>query len=134
MKPCFGSATAEMLIANMDFAGVNCAVVTQEYIDGCQDDYLKDVAKRFAGRIKVCSLYLDYEPDFQVSTEGFDGIKICASRLGDKDLTRHIKAFEVQLTLKREAPSALCFRKLRIPFLSLKLQSDISEWPAEESG
>ena len=36
-----GENPVELLISNMDFAGVNCAVVTQEYIDGCQDDYLR---------------------------------------------------------------------------------------------
>lgn len=35
-----GVNTAEMLISNMDYAGVNGAVITQEEIDGNQDEYL----------------------------------------------------------------------------------------------
>ncbi len=90
-----GENPAELLISNMDFAGVNCAVVTQEYIDGIQDEYLKEVAKKFNGRIKVCSLYRDYEPNAEIGTDRFDGIKICASRLTDKNLLKHIKVFEL---------------------------------------
>ena len=35
-----GRNTAEMLIANMNYARVSGCVVTQEYIDGNQDRYL----------------------------------------------------------------------------------------------
>ena len=37
-----GCNSIERLIANMDFAQVNGAVVTQEYIDGYLDEYLFD--------------------------------------------------------------------------------------------
>lgn len=70
--------TVEGLIANMDYAQVNGAVVTQEYIDGNQDAYLKLAKEKYPDRIKICSLYEEND-DFQ--TEGFDGIKICAGRL-----------------------------------------------------
>lgn len=73
-----GKNTAELLLSNMDYAGVNCAVVTQEYIDGNQNDYLLQVKKKYPDRIKICSLY-EERPDF--SLDGFDGIKICAGRL-----------------------------------------------------
>ena len=40
-----GRNTAEMLIANMDYAGVSGCVVTQEYIDGNQDNYFLECRK-----------------------------------------------------------------------------------------
>lgn len=82
--------TVEGLIANMDYAQVNGAVVTQEYIDGNQDAYLKLAKEKYPDRIKICSLYEENE-DFQ--TEGFDGIKICAGRL-QEPLEKTIKVFK----------------------------------------
>lgn len=82
--------TVEGLIANMDYAQVNGAVVTQEYIDGNQDAYLKLAKEKYPDRIKICSLYEEND-DFQ--TEGFDGIKICAGRL-QEPLENTIKVFK----------------------------------------
>lgn len=82
--------TVECLIANMDYAQVNGAVVTQEYIDGNQDAYLKLAKEKYPDRIKICSLYEEND-DFQ--TEGFDGIKICAGRL-QEPLEKTIKVFK----------------------------------------
>ena len=87
-----GENTVERLIANMDYAGVSGAVITQEYIDGNQDDYLLQCKKAFQERIKICALY---EEKDMGSLEGFDGIKICASRLQDKNLLHHLKPFEI---------------------------------------
>ena len=50
MMPAYmtdGFNSAERLLANMDFAQVAGAVVTQEYIDGNQDEMLKLVHKYF---------------------------------------------------------------------------------------
>ena len=82
--------TVEGLIANMDYAQVNGAVVTQEYIDRNQDAYLKLAKEKYPDRIKICSLYEEND-DFQ--TEGFDGIKICAGRL-QEPLENTIKVFK----------------------------------------
>ena len=35
-----GKNTAEIFLSNMDYAQVSAAVITQEYIDGLQNDYL----------------------------------------------------------------------------------------------
>jgi L-galactono-1,5-lactonase len=78
-----GKNIAEALIANMDYALVGGCVVTQEYIDGNQDAYLLTAKSKYPERIKICSLY-EEKDDFLV--EGFDGIKICAGRLGNLDL------------------------------------------------
>ena len=87
-----GENSAERFIANMDYAGVSGAVITQEYIDGNQDDYLWDCKKAYPDRIKICALYEEKEMG---DLEGFDGIKICASRLQDKNLLHHLKPFEI---------------------------------------
>lgn len=79
-----GRNKAEALIANMDYAGVSGCVVTQEYIDGNQDEYLLKVKEKCPERFKICSLFEERE-DFK--TEGFDGIKICAGRLKGMDLS-----------------------------------------------
>lgn len=82
---------AEMLISNMDYACVNGAVITQEEIDGNQDNYLLSVKEKYPNRIKICSLYEEGKP---FRTDGFDGIKICAGRLPTQDLTKHFHVFE----------------------------------------
>ncbi|MHB1151358.1 MAG: amidohydrolase family protein [Eubacteriales bacterium] len=85
-----GFNRAEILIANMDYACVNAAVITQEQIDGSQNNYLRSVRSAFPERFKVCSLY---EEGKEIETDGFDGIKICAGRLKDSDLTSAVKVF-----------------------------------------
>lgn len=73
-----GVNSAERLIANMDFAQVNGAVVVQEYIDGNQDEYLLKCKAAYPDRLRVCSLYEETK-DYRM--DGFDGIKICGGRL-----------------------------------------------------
>ncbi|MGN1201734.1 MAG: amidohydrolase family protein [Eubacterium sp.] len=94
MMPPFmtdGENTAKRFIANMDYAGVSGAVITQEEIDGNQDSYLLAAKKEYPNRLKICSLYEEGNP---FNIEGFDGIKICAGRLSTQDLTKHYKVFE----------------------------------------
>lgn len=83
--------TAPRLIANMNYARVNGAVITQEYIDGNQDSYLLKAKEKYKDRLKICSLY---EENAVFNTDGFDGIKICAGRLKDQDLTSHMAVFK----------------------------------------
>lgn len=84
-----GENSVERFLANMDYAGVSGAVITQEYIDGNQNDYLLSCK---SDRIKICALY--EEKDLG-DISGFDGIKICASRLNDKNLLNHIEPFKI---------------------------------------
>lgn len=86
--------TIERFIANMNYAGVSGAVITQEEIDGNQDSYLLSAKEKFSDRIKICSLYEEGKPFL---TDGFDGIKLCAGRLPTQDLTKHYKVFEAAL-------------------------------------
>ncbi len=87
-----GVNSAERLLSNMDFAQVAGAVVTQEYIDGNQDDYLRRVRQAYPLRFRVTALY--EEKPLPENLSGFDGIKICGGRLKDLDLTRHAAVFE----------------------------------------
>lgn len=94
MMPPFmtdGENIAERFIANMDYAGVNGAVITQEEIDGNQDNYLLTAKAKYPNRLKICSLYEEGKP---FNIDGFDGIKICAGRLKTQDLTKHYEVFE----------------------------------------
>lgn len=86
--------TVERFIANMNYAGVSGAVITQEEIDGNQDSYLLTAKEKFSDRIKICSLYEEGKP---YATDGFDGIKLCAGRLPTQDLTKHYEVFETAL-------------------------------------
>ena len=86
-----GENTAERFIANMDYALVNGAVITQEEIDGNQDSYLLSAKEKYPNRLKICSLY---EEGKSFSVDGFDGIKLCAGRLKTQDLTKHYRVFE----------------------------------------
>ncbi len=95
MMPAYitdGFNSVERLLANMDFAQVAGAVVTQEYIDGNQDAYLKQIRQEHPLRLRVSALY---EEDGLPDVNGFDGIKICAGRLTDPDLTHHEPVFRL---------------------------------------
>ena len=83
--------TAERFIANMNYAGVSGAVITQEEIDGNQDAYLLEAKAKYPDRLKICSLYEEGKP---YTFDGFDGIKICGGRLPSADLTFQYKIFE----------------------------------------
>ena len=51
-----GVNSAEVFLSNMDYAQVSAAVVTQEFIDGFQNDYLAEVAVRYPDRFFVCGM------------------------------------------------------------------------------
>ncbi len=81
-----GKNTAEIFLSNMDYAQVSAAVVTQEYIDGVQNDYLQEVQARYPGRFLACGLCEFRRPGFYAQAEalirkGFKAIKIPANRL-----------------------------------------------------
>lgn len=52
-----GRNTAEVFLANMNYAQVGGAVVTQEYIDGIQNDYLLEVMTNYPDRF-FCVRYV----------------------------------------------------------------------------
>jgi len=81
-----GRNTAEIFLSNMDYAQVSAAVVTQEYIDGLQNDYLWEVQQRYPDRFLCCGMvdariegYLQHAE--ALIRQGFAAIKIPAERL-----------------------------------------------------
>lgn len=81
-----GRNTAEIFLSNMDYAQVSAAVVTQEFIDGFQNDYLERVAEKYPDRFFVCGMCEFRRPGFYtqavgLADRGFKAIKIPAQRL-----------------------------------------------------
>lgn len=80
--------SAEKLLANMDYAQVGGAVITQEFIDGLQNDYLDYASRRWPERFFVFGMCDCRRPGFIVEAQtllrrGFKGIKLPAARLID---------------------------------------------------
>jgi predicted TIM-barrel fold metal-dependent hydrolase len=81
-----GQNTAEVFLSNMDYAQVQAAVVVQEFIDGIQNDYLADVARRYPDRFLVCGM-CDYFTDGfldearRLADSGFRALAIPGHRL-----------------------------------------------------
>ena len=70
---------------NMDYAQVAAAVITQEYIDGLQNDYLWEVQERYPNRFLCCGMvdvreagYLEHGK--RLIAQGFTAIKLPANR------------------------------------------------------
>lgn len=81
-----GVNSVEVFLSNMDYAQVSAAVVTQEFIDGFQNDYSAEVAARYPDRFFVCGMCEFRKPGYldqarQLIARGFQGIKIPAQRL-----------------------------------------------------
>lgn len=81
-----GVNSAEVFLSNMDYAQVSAAVITQEFIDGFQNDYLTEVALHYPNRFFVCGMCEFRKPGFfeqakSLIDSGFKGIKIPAQRL-----------------------------------------------------
>lgn len=81
-----GRNSVEVFLANMNYAQVGAAVVTQEYIDGIQNEYLMEVMRKYQDRFFVCGMCEFREGGFYEQAEelikkGFRGIKIPAQRL-----------------------------------------------------
>lgn len=81
-----GVNSAEVFLSNMDYAQVSAAVITQEFIDGFQNDYLAEVASRYPNRFFVCGMCEFRKPGFleeakRLIARGFKAIKIPAHRL-----------------------------------------------------
>lgn len=81
-----GCNSAEVFLSNMDYAQVAAAVVTQEYIDGIQNDYLQQVAEKYPDRFLVCGMCEFRKPGYLAQAQellrrNFKAIKIPAERL-----------------------------------------------------
>ncbi|MDR1982074.1 MAG: amidohydrolase [Tannerellaceae bacterium] len=81
-----GRNTAEIFLSNMNYAQVSAAVITQEYIDGLQNDYLWDVQQAYPGRFLCCGMVDARRPGYleeakRLIERGFKAIKLPAGRL-----------------------------------------------------
>ena len=81
-----GVNSAEVFLSNMDYAQVSAAVITQEFIDGIQNDYLQKVERKYPNRFLTCGMCEFRKPGFLVQAvellnQGFRAIKIPAQRL-----------------------------------------------------
>ena len=81
-----GKNSAEVFLSNMDYAQVSAAVVTQEFIDGIQNDYLEEVQRLYPNRFFVCGMCDYFHTGFAAQAKtlidrGFKAIKIPAHRL-----------------------------------------------------
>lgn len=80
-----GVNSAEVFLSNMDYVQVAAAVITQEYIDGLQNDYLCEVQQRYPDRFLCCGMVDVRLPDYvelgkQLMAQGFSAIKLPANR------------------------------------------------------
>ena len=81
-----GQNTAERFLSNMDYAQVSAAVITQEFIDGLQNDYLMQVQQQHPDRFFCFGMPELRKAGFceearSLIRSGFRGIKIPAARL-----------------------------------------------------
>ena len=83
-----GKNSAEVFLSNMDYAQVAAAVVTQEFIDGVQNDYYKTVNERVGDRLFCCGMpyFMERPSDFAADAitlmdEGFKAIAIPGHRI-----------------------------------------------------
>jgi predicted TIM-barrel fold metal-dependent hydrolase len=80
-----GVNSAEVFLSNMDYAQVAAAVITQEYIDGLQNDYLWEVQQLYPNRFFCCGMVDVRQPDYveqgnRLIEKGFSAIKLPANR------------------------------------------------------
>ena len=81
-----GINNAERFLSNMDYAQVSAAVITQEFIDGLQNDYLETVQQQYPDRFFTFGMPDTRQPGFLDEAEslihrGFRGLKVPAARL-----------------------------------------------------
>ena len=76
-----GRNTAEVFLSNMDYAQVGAAVVVQEVIDGCQNDYLAEVQQRYPDRFFCMGMAWNVEEAEAVIKAGLRGIAFPGHRM-----------------------------------------------------
>ena len=76
-----GRNTAEVFLSNMDYAQVAAAVVVQEVIDGCQNDYLTEVQHKWPERFFCMGMCHTEEEAARLRAAGLKGIAIPGHRL-----------------------------------------------------
>lgn len=89
-----GRNTAEVFLSNMDYAQVSAAVVVQEVIDGCQNNYLADVQRRYPDRFFCMGMAWNVDEAHAVIDSGLKGIAFPGHRI-HQPLTTLIPVFQL---------------------------------------
>ena len=76
-----GRNTAEVFLSNMDYAQVGAAVVVQEVIDGCQNEYLSQVQRQYPERFFCMGMAWNAAEVDAVAQAGLKGVAIPGHRL-----------------------------------------------------
>ena len=76
-----GRNTAEVFLSNMDYAQVGGAVVVQEVIDGCQNDYLTEVQRTYPDRFFCMGMAWNVAEAEAVIKAGLKGIAFPGHRM-----------------------------------------------------
>ena len=100
-----GRNSAEVFLSNMDYAQVSAAVITQEFIDGQQNDYLETIQRQYPDRFFTFGMPDTRKSGFYQETvrlieRGFKGIKIPAARFPKDFLNVEMK--ELMLLLEKK--------------------------------
>ena len=89
-----GRNTAEIFLSNMDYAQVAGAVVVQELIDGCQNDYLADVQRCYPDRFFCMGMAWNEDEAKTVISMGLKGIAFPGHRM-QRPLTQLMSIFKL---------------------------------------
>ncbi|MBR6194996.1 MAG: amidohydrolase [Prevotella sp.] len=76
-----GRNTAEVFLSNMNYAQVAAAVVVQEVIDGCQNDYLAEVQRQYPDRFLCMGMAWNVAEAQAVIDAGLRGIAFPGHRM-----------------------------------------------------
>ena len=76
-----GKNTAEVFLSNMNYAQVGAAVVVQEVIDGCQNEYLAEVQQQYPDRFLCMGMAWNVEEAQAVADAGLKGIAFPGHRM-----------------------------------------------------
>ena len=86
--------TAEVFLSNMNYAQVGAAVVVQEVIDGCQNDYLTQVQRLYPDRFLCMGMAWNVEEAQAVADAGLKGIAFPGHRM-KQPLTELMPVFKL---------------------------------------
>ena len=89
-----GRNTAEVFLSNMDYAQVAASVVVQELIDGCQNEYLADVQRRYPDRFFCMGMAWNVDEAQLVIDSGLKGIAFPGHRIS-QPLTSLMPVFQL---------------------------------------
>lgn len=100
-----GKNTAEIFLSNMDYAQVSAAVITQEYIDGMQNEYLWEVQQKYPNRFLCCGMVDARQAGYfnqakKLIEQGFNAIKLPAQRLITNDSRTLLTSAEMMQMFK----------------------------------